>query len=115
MSRVVGARAAGRLAAGTMTVKVRDEATEAQLWGTSWRGTAVIRTVTIPAACPRCGEPRGEPRGHNFRVDGDWHHVHVWDNRCGHVDMYADVVREAAAHASTARASVGTYDQRSPR
>ena len=27
--------------------------------------------------------------------DGAWYDVSVWNNPCGHVDMYADVVIEA--------------------
>ena len=79
-----------------MTVKVRDNAAEGRLWGTSWNGTAIIRTVTIRAVCPKCGGPRGEPQGLNFHVDGDWHHVNTWTNPCGHVDMYESVIIEAA-------------------
>lgn len=79
-----------------MTVLVRDNAAEARAWGRPGPGGPIIRKVTIPTVCPRCGGPRGEVRGHNFCSDGEWAHVNVWDNPCGHVDMYADVIREAA-------------------
>jgi hypothetical protein len=53
--------------------------------------------VEIAGTCPVCGGPRGEPRGHNFYEDGDTFHVNVWDNPCGHVDRYPDVIAEARA------------------
>jgi hypothetical protein len=79
----------------TMTVTVRDTDAEARNWGTS-RSGIVTRSVTISALCPRCGGRRGEPFGHNFCDDGEWSWVQRWNNPCGHVDMYADVIREAA-------------------
>lgn len=79
---------------GTMTVRVRDRASEAP-WGSGLNRPA-IRTVTIPRACPRCGCPRGEARNLNQHDDGEWYSVDIWQNPCGHVDHYADVVREAA-------------------
>lgn len=47
-------------------------------------------TVTIPDLCPQCARfgrttRRGVPRR---RKDG----VDVWDNPCGHVDYYRDLV-----------------------
>src|SRR5690606_41858302 len=59
----------------------------------------VIRQVTIPAACPRCGGPRGVARNLNQCDDGAYYSVDVWDNPCGHVDMYAAVVKESAEFA----------------
>ncbi|HYQ62544.1 hypothetical protein [Actinophytocola sp.] len=83
-----------------MTVTVRDSEAEARRWG-SGRGDPVTRKVTISAICPRCGGPRGEPYGHNFCDDGDWSWVQRWNNPCGHVDYYEDVIREAAARLDT--------------
>lgn len=83
----------------TMTVTVRDNAAEAAAWGHG-RGGPVIRKVTISAFCPRCGQRRGEPRGLNSCDDGDYFWVQIWDNPCGHVDMYEDVITEARALAS---------------
>lgn len=81
----------------TMTVKVRDRASEAP-WGTGLT-TPVTREVTISAYCqrPGCGQRRGEPRGLNQCDDGAFYWVQAWDNPCGHVDYYRDVIREAAA------------------
>ena len=77
----------------TMTVTVRDRAAEAP-WG-SGPTNPVTRTVTISANCPRCGGRRGEPQGLNSCDDGAYYWVQTWTNPCGHVDMYADVIREA--------------------
>jgi hypothetical protein len=77
-----------------MTVTIRDRAAEAR-WGSGPTNPA-IRKVVISATCPRCGARRGEPRGLNQHDDGAWYWVQVWDNPCGHVDMYAAVAREAA-------------------
>lgn len=63
-------------------------------------GTAVgvrVVTVRISSRCPRCGGPRGEGVPHRFHEDGDWYVVDTWTNRCGHVDMYEDVLREHRA------------------
>lgn len=79
---------------GTMIVRVRDRAAEAP-WGVG-PTSPVVRAVTISAQCPRCGGPRGEARNVNQVDDGVRYSVDVWHNDCGHVDMYADVVREAS-------------------
>lgn len=78
----------------TMTVTVRDRSAE-RPWG-SGLTNPVVREVTISAFCPVCGERRGEPSGLNQCDDGAFFWVQVWSNPCGHVDMYADVVVEAA-------------------
>jgi hypothetical protein len=77
-----------------MSVAVRDRSKEPK-WG---HGPVrpVIRVITIPATCPQCGGPRGTPRGLNQYEDGESYWVEVWKNPCGHVDMYDDVIREAA-------------------
>lgn len=84
-------------APATMTVRIRDRAAEAP-WGFGLTDP-FVREVTIPAVCPRCGGRRGEPRNLNQHDDGCSYSVHVWDNSCGHVDMYADVAVEAKAFA----------------
>ena len=78
----------------TKMVKVRDNRTESERWGYG-RGGPIIRTVIVPWVCPRCGGPRGEVKGLNGCDDGEYFHVNVWDNSCGHVDMYDDVLDEA--------------------
>lgn len=77
-----------------MTVRIRDRAVEAP-WGSGPISPAV-RTVTIPAVCPECGGPRGEPHNLNQCEDGAHYSTDVWANPCGHVDMYPAVAREAA-------------------
>ena len=78
----------------TMKVRVRDRSAEAP-WG-SGLVQPVVRTVEISTKCPTCGGERGKPRNLNQVDDGEYYSVDVWDNPCGHVDMYADVVKEAA-------------------
>lgn len=75
----------------TMTVRVIDRSG----WGTSAPYPA-IRRVEISASCPVCGGRRGEPRNRNFHEDGQWLSCDVWENPCGHVDMYEAVLAEAS-------------------
>jgi hypothetical protein len=52
--------------------------------------------VEISDACPVCGGPRGIPYG-GLSYDGSRRlHVSQWDNPCGHIDRYPDVLVEAA-------------------
>lgn len=78
----------------TMTVTVRD--TDAESWGHGLT-RPITRTVTISAFCPQpgCGQRRGEPRGANLCEDGAYYWVQQWDNPCGHVDYYPNVLAEA--------------------
>jgi hypothetical protein len=78
----------------TITVTVRDRAAESP-WG-SGPTNPVTRTVTISAYCPKCGARRGEPQGLNTSDDGAFYWVEMWTNPCGHADLYAAVVKEAA-------------------
>lgn len=80
----------------TMTVTVRDSAAEPP-WG-SGPLTVVTRKVTISAQCPTCSKPRGEPKGSNESEDGVYYWVQRWDNPCGHIDLYAAVIKEARTH-----------------
>lgn len=82
----------------TMRVKVRDERMEKKRWGYGRVGP-IIREVVISAICPRCGGPRGKVCGLNQHIDGDWYHLNVWDNKCGHIDWYHNVLVEAGYHA----------------
>ena len=77
----------------TMTVRVCDLGP-----GPDWVGVSVT-TVTVPAFCPSCGGPRGADtiKPSRFQEDGDWYVVDGWRNPCGHLDMYAAVLREARA------------------
>lgn len=74
-------------------VRVRDRSAEAP-WGHGPTNPCV-RTVEIATTCPVCGGERGKPRNLNQCDDGAHYSVDVWDNPCGHVDLYADVVVEA--------------------
>lgn len=74
-----------------MTVRVCDRGD-----GREYVGVCIV-TVTISTLCPVCGGPRGwdTVRNHNFHEDGEWLSVDRWTNPCGHLDMYAAVLREA--------------------
>lgn len=87
--------------AGTMTVRVRDRGAEPP-WG---HGLArvVVRRITISDRCPICGGPRGEPRNLNQCDDGNYYSVDIWENPCGHIDSYPNVLAEAAGRESEAR------------
>jgi len=52
-------------------------------------------TVEISDNCPICGGKRGIPHSYNFCEDGEWFNVDRWDNPCGHIDKYGDVIRES--------------------
>ena len=77
------------------------------------------RRVTIPASdmheglytidvvldwvCPVCGAERGVPKL-VASYDGSRRlHCDGWENACGHVDMYADVRREASTNGLNCR------------
>lgn len=83
----------------TMTVRVADRRH-------SPVGHATIRTVAISVSCPTCGERRGKPRNHNFADDGEYLSCDMWDNPCGHVDMYDAVLREAEVLAAAEQPAV---------
>ncbi|MFD3844793.1 hypothetical protein ACFWVB_02735 [Streptomyces microflavus] len=73
----------------------------------SYEGVRIV-TVTVSPTCPVCGGPRGEARSHRFHEDGDWLSVDMWDNACGHVDMYGAALvehrrREDDAHRAAVR------------
>lgn len=90
-----------------MTVRVRDRSAESP-WGAGLTNP-IIRTVTISAFCPVCGELRGEPRNLNQCDDGAHYSTDIWTNSCGHVDAYSDVVKEAKKFAAVQAAGV-TFD-----
>lgn len=98
--------------ADTMRVRIRDRASEAP-WGVG-PTAPIVRTVYVPARCPRCGGERGEPSNLNQYDDGVHYSVDVWRNPCGHVDRYEDVMREARAHATGEPRPVWTFDPAAP-
>ena len=63
--------------------------------GDGW--TYYPMTIDIGDNCPQCGCPRGKPRIHTQCEDGEYFHVHVWTNECGHVDFYQSVYEEHKA------------------
>ncbi|MFI6296755.1 hypothetical protein ACIBEJ_34555 [Nonomuraea sp. NPDC050790] len=87
-------RPTGIPAGATMTVRVRDSL--AEHWQDATFKPQVV-TITVPAICTVCGGPRGEVREHQAAVNDHPYIVDVWDNACGHVDMYEDVIQEARA------------------
>ena len=52
----------------------------------------LLATVEISDQCPACGGPRGDPHWRNFYEDGVSYSAQCWENPCGHVDRYADVI-----------------------
>ena len=52
-------------------------------------------TINISDNCPKCGAKRGTKIWQGLSYDGSRRlHVTCWENECGHVDKYADVVEE---------------------
>ena len=80
-----------------MRVTVIDRDFISKAWGNGYRSIAqALATIDIPDTCTVCGGPRGEPRMQRQCEDGEWFDVSRWDNPCGHVDAYRDVLKEAA-------------------
>lgn len=78
-----------------MTVTVRDHAAESAAWGKPGLFHPILRTVTISDRCPTCGGPRGEATKCPCYEDGVSFVVDCWTNPCGHIDRYADVLKES--------------------
>lgn len=59
-----------------------------------------VRPLRISDFCPRCGGERGKPfKGMSY--DGSRRVVcDQWNNPCGHVDKYTEVVAEAMIYES---------------
>ena len=74
-----------------MTVTVVDRAAMNANWGYG-PFRVILATVEISDRCPVCGGPRGEPHPRNFYEDGASYSADCWDNPCGHVDSYEDVI-----------------------
>jgi hypothetical protein len=62
-----------------------------------------VVTADVSAVCPRCGRPRGRVEEFKFvdhetqmRVTAD-----RWLNSCGHVDLYVELLAEAARIAAS--------------
>lgn len=101
-----------------ITVTIRDRSREAP-WGVG-PTAPVIRTVAISVFCPGCGAPRGERSWLTTYDDGERYWTETWSCSagCGHVDLYAAVVVEAARiaatneRAATGRAAAGGTSER---
>lgn len=50
------------------------------------------RFVLVEWVCPVCGERMGEPRNAYYTEDDYRFKVHEWDNPCGHVAMYDELL-----------------------
>ena len=79
-----------------MRVTVVDRRAMACAWGHPGLYRVILHTVEISDRCPVCGGPRGEPRNVPYCEDGEHYSASRWDNPCGHMDRYEDVLREAA-------------------
>lgn len=54
-----------------------------------------LLTVDISDKCPKCGAKRAVKRWKGLSYDGSMRlQVDCWDNECGHVDKYSDVIQE---------------------
>ena len=73
-----------------MTVTILDR----RFWGTGLP-YPLQREVTISKICPCCGGERGKPKLIRQFDNVDYRYIHTWDNPCGHVDYYSDVLKEA--------------------
>ena len=57
-----------------------------------------VRKIEIQDFCPKCKMPRGKNTIHKVRsYDGSRFVIcDGWENPCGHIDKYSDVIKEAA-------------------
>lgn len=79
-----------------MKVTVVDREAMNRAWGSPGLYTVITKYVEISDDCPVCGEPRGKPVMIPYCEDGHHYSVDQWNNPCGHVDLYKDVLQEAA-------------------
>lgn len=77
-----------------MIVTVIDRKAMHEAWGRPGLYTIITRKIEIPDTCPQCGGPRGIETLRTDRTyeDGDVAFPHVWNNPCGHVDKYKDLL-----------------------
>ena len=54
-----------------------------------------LRRIQLPDGCIHCGGPRGALRVHRFAEDGEWYDCHTWNNICGHIERYQDLLSAA--------------------
>lgn len=52
-------------------------------------------TVEIAETCPRCGVAQDAPRLERQYEDGEFFSVSRWENECGDLDLYPDVLAKA--------------------
>lgn len=54
-----------------------------------------LTTIEIADECPKCGKKRGVKRWEGLSYDGSRRlNVDCWENECGHIDKYSDVIKE---------------------
>lgn len=68
----------------TRKVRITDRDASGYLKGT--------RDVLVEWVCPVCGDRMGEPRDSYYTEDDHRFTVSVWDNPCGHVAMYDEIL-----------------------
>jgi len=52
-------------------------------------------TIEISDNCPVCGAKRGTSRWQGLSYDGSRRlNVDCWENACGHIDVYSNVIKE---------------------
>jgi hypothetical protein len=78
-----------------ITVYIPDRGPQSASWS-QLHGYLTVRTVQISDRCPVCCGPRGAAMLRHFAEDGRTFCASCWDNPCGHVDRYPDVLAEAA-------------------
>lgn len=77
-----------------MQVQVVDRAAMDAEWEMPGPFRVHLVTVNIQDSCPKCGGLRGRPERQRFCEDGVYYLVDCWENPCGHVDKYPDVLKE---------------------
>lgn len=78
-----------------MRVTVIDRDYITRNWGCGYRSIhEALRTIDIADTCPACGGPRGEPNMERQCEYDEWFDVSRWSNPCGHLDLYAEVLKE---------------------
>ena len=66
-----------------------------QYWGSPNTPYPLVRTIVLDWVCPQCGGPRGKLSSRHQYESGTSFYINIWQNPCGHLDLYADVIKEA--------------------
>lgn len=78
-----------------MLVEVVDRQAMLKAWGTPGPIVIIKRRCIISDRCPVCGGPRGVPFKETYYESGQHYQTDCWINPCGHIDSYADVIKES--------------------